>query len=42
MVEYMIIGTDGGKIGPTVEDAAVTPAENYTSYPFSFIASISI
>ena len=29
----MIIGTDGGMIGPTVDEAAVTAAEKSAGYP---------
>jgi hypothetical protein len=42
IVEYMTMGTLGGKIGPIVVEAAVTAALKSASYPFCFIASISI
>ena len=38
----MMIGIEGGKIGPTIADAPVSAAANGTGKPSSFMALISI
>ena len=38
----MTNGSDGGMMGPSVAEAAVTPTENSLLYPWSRIALISI